>query len=117
MIKIINLTISKAFVLALLVTACVGGQSIKPDQLRSFCALEAELLTNPVVSYEQPVESKFGATMLESGHFIYRCGERNGWMAVMYSKMDEKVDCNYRDDKNQCPIGWVKDKLITSNID
>lgn len=106
--------------MALVVTACNSGQSSKEElvnQLRSSCALEAELLVNPVISYEQPVESKFGVTMLESGRFIYRCGKRNGWVAVMYPKMDEKVDCNYRNDKHQCPISWVKDELITGNID
>ncbi len=120
MLKVINNIIFKTYVLALVVTACNSGQPFKEElvyQLRSSCGLEAELLVKPAFSYEKPVESKLGVTILESGRFIYRCGKRNGWVAVMYPKMGEKVDCNYRDDKNQCPIGWVKDELITSNID
>lgn len=104
--------------MTLVVTACTSGQSIKQDgQLRSFCAQEAELLINPVNSYEKPIESKLGVTILQSGRFIYRCEKRIGWMAVMYPRIGEKVDCKYRDDKYQCPIGWIKDELTTSNFD
>ncbi len=120
MIKVINNTIFKTYVLALIVTACNSGQPVKEEwvyQPRSSCGLEAELLVKPALSFEKPVESQLGVTMLESGRFIYRCGERNGWVAVMYPNMGEKIDCNYRDDKNQCLIGWVKGELITSNID
>ena len=113
-------TLARVCVLSLLVVACTNERAVRlvlVAQVRSTCALEAEQLLKSVTCYEQPIESKLDSIILESGRFIYRCEKRAGWTAVMYTKTSEKVDCKYREGKQMCPIGWVKDELTTRAFD
>lgn len=110
----------RAVLLALAVFACTGKQvdgQNTIDRLRSSCAKEAELLVSTIILYKEQNISNSRAIKLETGRFIYRCEKRNDWIAIMYPKAGEKVDCTFRKDEHQCPIGWVKGEVTTSNID
>ena len=110
----------RTLILALSVCSCSSdyiSTLIPEDQVRNSCKEEAELLVDPVVVYEQPIESGYEETVLESGRFIYRCKKHGGWMAVLYPRSGEKIDCSYRKKNQQCPLGWVKGDLKTQAFD
>ena len=71
------------------------------------CAMEAEMLTEPIEVRETPALDAPIVVTLEVGHSIYRCGEKNGWFEIMYPRVGEYVDCEQRAEIYQCPTGWV----------
>ncbi len=117
---ITNNTFVKVGILTLAVSACTKEGPVKQvsvDQIRSACTREAEQLIKSVIIYEQPIESKSTAIVLESGRFIYRCEKQDDWVAIIYPEVGEKVDCNYRKIEQQCSLGWIKEELTTLTFD
>ena len=109
--------------IGLLVVVLIGCSNRYPEGLesaeikRSSCAQEAVQLISAVRCFARPIDDAFSFVMLEVGRFIYLCREHNEWVAVMYPRSGEAINCKYRSANQQCPTGWVKDELVTRSFD
>jgi len=73
----------------------------------SFCAKDAVQLIKPVYCFKQPTSDNPCFVILEDGLFVYLCRKHNKWLAVMYPRTGEAIDCNYRSTNQKCQTGWI----------
>ncbi len=81
------------------------------------CEKEAVQLINPVKSFVRPADNTSNFVALDAGRFVYLCHKHDEWVAVMYPRVGEAIDCNFRSAKQKCSIGWVKNDLMTRSFD
>ena len=83
------------------------------DNTAVACASEAERLLRRVEVRAEPAVGSTVLEELEPGRFVYRCGRQGAWLAVMFPRPEEAVDCSTRPAGRTCPVGWVAGDLET----
>lgn len=107
--RIFALTITTAVLAAVsVITGCSTADRTLRIVDRTACEAEPAQLTSPLEVRSAPATQAPTVATLSTGHFVYRCGSANGWVALMFPAKDEAVDCGTRGSVQPCATGWVE---------